>query len=62
MRQFVSFEPKVFAVMLLICGVIAGVTSWATGMNFWILLGIGLVGVLFNGLIASVEDDENSER
>jgi hypothetical protein len=62
MRRFVSFKPKAFAAMLLVCAVIAGVASWATGLNFWILAGILVVAVLANGLIASVEDSETSER
>lgn len=62
MRRFVSFKPKVFAAMLLVCAVVAGVASWATGLNFWILAGIIVAAVLVNGLIASVEDGETSER
>jgi membrane protein implicated in regulation of membrane protease activity len=62
MRRFVSFKPKVFAAMLMICAVIAGVASWATGLNFWILAGILVAALLVNGFIASVEDRENSER
>jgi hypothetical protein len=62
MRRFVSFKPKVFAAMLLVCAVIAGVASWATGLNFWILAGILVAAVLVNGLMASVEDGETSER
>jgi hypothetical protein len=62
MRRFVSFKPKVFAAMLLVCALIAGVASWATGLNFWVLAGILVAAVLVNGLIASVEDGETSER
>lgn len=57
-----SFKPKVFAAMLLVCAVIAGVASWATGLSFWILAGILVAAVLVNGLMASVEDGETSER
>ena len=59
MKSFAHFSPKVFAVVaLVVCAVIARVVSWATGMNFWILFGITVAGMLINGLIASIEDGD----
>jgi hypothetical protein len=50
------FKPKMLAVMLAVCGAIAGIATWITGLNFWILLAICVVAVLLNGLVATIED------
>lgn len=60
MKSFAHFKPKVFVVMLVVCSGIAGVSSWATGLNFWILWAILVGAVLLNGLIAAVEDKNSS--
>ena len=44
--------------MLAICIAIAGVISWAMGLNFWVLLAIVVGAVLINGLIATQEDKD----
>ena len=62
MRPFVYFKPKVFVAMLVVCVIIAGVVSWAAGLNFWILAGILVGALLVNGLIASIEDVDASEK
>jgi hypothetical protein len=50
------FKPKMLAVMIAVCGVIAGIAAWITGLSFWILFAICVVAVLLNGLIATIED------
>ena len=56
MKLLNSFKPKLFAAMLFGCAAVAGVASWLTGLNFWVLVGFLVVGVLINGLVATVED------
>ena len=56
MTNKTAFRPKVLAVMLAVCGVIAGLAAWATGLSFWILFAICVVAVLLNGLVATIED------
>jgi hypothetical protein len=62
MKPSTYFKPKVFAAMLAVCAAIAGVVSWVTGLNFWILAAILVVAVLVNGLIATVEDNDSSGK
>ena len=50
------FKPKMFAAMLVICGLIAGLATWVTGLSFWILFAICVSAVLLNGLVATIED------
>jgi len=61
MKKLMHFKPKVFAMSLLACALIAGVASWMTGLNFWILAGIFVVALLVNGFIASIEDENSSK-
>lgn len=56
-----TFKPKILAAMLVVCGVIAGLATWATGLNFWILFAICVVAVLLNGLVATIEDRNKSD-
>jgi hypothetical protein len=51
-----------FIIMFAICAAIAMIISWMTGQNFWILTGILVGAVLVNGLIASIEDGDVSEK
>ena len=62
MRRIIQFKPKIFAAMMLVCGAAAGLISWITGLNFWVLAGILIVAVLVNGLIASVEDGDKPDE
>lgn len=62
MKPLAHFKPKVFAAMLAVCAVIAGVASWVTGMNFWILAAILVCALLVNGLVAMVEDRDTSGK
>lgn len=57
-----SFKPKIFIAMLAVCAAIAGALSWLTGLKFWLLAAILVVAVLFNGLVASIEDKEALRR
>jgi membrane protein implicated in regulation of membrane protease activity len=59
--QKMKFNLKLFLLMLIVCAVIAAVAAWLTGLNIWILMGIAVVAVLVNGLIASVEDKNQKE-
>ena len=62
MKPLVHFKPKVFVAMLVVCAVIAGVSAWMTGLNFWILAAILVGAVLVNGLVATFEDRDTSEN
>ena len=62
MRRIIQFKPKIFAAMMLVGGAAAGLMSWITGLNFWVLAGILIVAVLVNGLIASVEDGDKPDE
>lgn len=55
MKQPVVFKPKFFIAMLLVCAIGASAIAWVTGLSFWILAAILVVGVLVNGLVASFE-------
>jgi hypothetical protein len=57
-----SFKPKAFVVMLVVCAALAGVAAWVTGLNFWIIGVITVAAVLINGVIASVEDKDTSQK
>lgn len=46
--------------MLAICGAIAGIAAWITGLSFWVLLAICVVAVLLNGVVATLEDKQES--
>ena len=56
MTDKIAFKPKALVVMLAVCGAIAGLGAWMTGLNFWVLLPICVVAVLLNGLVATIED------
>lgn len=60
MKPSAYFKPKVFVGMLVVCSVIAGVSSWVTGLSFWVLWAILVGAVLINGLIATIEDKNSS--
>jgi membrane protein implicated in regulation of membrane protease activity len=62
MKLLTNFKPKLFAAMLGGCAAVAGVASWLTGLNFWMLVGFLVVGVLINGLIATVEDGDSKGK
>ena len=59
MKLSERFIPKVFAAMLVVCAAIAGIASWVTGLNFWILVAITIAAVLVNGFVATVEDKDS---
>lgn len=48
--------------MIAVCAIIAAVTAWITGLNFWVLGAILVVAVLINGFIASIEDGDSSQK
>ena len=60
MRTKMAFRPIVFVALLAVCGVIAGTAAWITGLSFWVLLAICVVAVLFNGVVATLEDKHES--
>jgi len=51
-----AFNPVVFIAMLVVCGAIAGLVAWLTGLSYWILFFICVVATLLNGVIATIED------
>ena len=61
MKLSERFNPKVFAAMLVVCAAIAGIASWVTGLNFWILVAITIAAVLVNGFVATVEDKDSEK-
>jgi membrane protein implicated in regulation of membrane protease activity len=60
MKLSARFKPKFFVAMLAVCAAIAGLVTWATGLNFWILAAVLVGAVLVNGLVASVEERDSS--
>lgn len=56
-----TFKPKMLAAMLVVCGVIAGLATWITGLSFWVLFSICVVAVLLNGLVATIEDKSKND-
>jgi hypothetical protein len=58
----VFFKPKYLVVMLAVCAAIAGVAAWVTGLNFWVLGAILVIGVLINGVIMSIEDKDAATK
>lgn len=56
-----GFSPKMLVAMLAVCGVIAGLAAWLTGLNFLVLYAICVVAVLLNGVVATIEDRRNRE-
>lgn len=55
-----ALSPKAFLITIVSCAVIAGLSSWMLALNFWVLWAICVVAVFVNGLIAHVEDREQS--
>lgn len=56
------FNPKIFAIMLVVCAAIAGIASWLTGLNYWMLAAIVVVAVLVNGIVAMIEDGDSPKE
>ena len=56
------FKLDVFVIMIAVCAIIAAVTVWITGLNFWVLGAILVIAVLINGFIASIEDGDSSQK
>ena len=56
-----AFNPKMFAAMLVVCGTIAGLAAWLTGLSFWILFAICVVAIMLNGAVATIEDRRKRE-
>ena len=56
MTDKTAFRPKVLAVMLAVCGAVAGLGAWVTNLDFWILFALCVAAVLLNGLVATIED------
>jgi diacylglycerol kinase len=61
MKSSFNFKPKLLAVMLIVCAVIAATVSWISGLRFWILMMILVGAVLLNGLIATVVDKDTED-
>ncbi len=56
MKSKTRFQPKILALMLVVCAAIALLLTWMIGVGFWILFVILVGAVLVNGLIATAED------
>ncbi|WP_332748387.1 hypothetical protein [Hydrogenophaga sp.] len=57
-----QFNPKMLVAMLAVCAAVAGLASWATGLNFWVLMAIVVAAILINGWVATLEDEDSSQR
>lgn len=55
------FNPKAFAIALIVSSAVAGLIAWFTRANFWYALLIVFCGMLINGWIASVEDRDGEQ-
>lgn len=61
MMRKIDFKPKLFFITLSVCTALAGVVSWFSGLDFWILAALFFGAMLLNGWIATLEDkDEQS--
>lgn len=61
-KPVARFKPNVLAAMLVVSGIIAGISAWATGLNFFALAAILVGALLVNGLVATVEDKDVSSK
>lgn len=55
----IDFKPKLFLLTLSVCAALAGIASWVTGLDFWILAALFLVAILLNGWIATLEEKDS---
>lgn len=49
---------RIFFGMISICAIIAALLARWLHLNFWLMLGIVIFGVLVNGIIANWEDEQ----
>jgi choline-glycine betaine transporter len=54
-----NFSIIAFVFALAICVGVAALIAWLSNLNFWIILAILVCALLFNGLVAGVEDGSN---